>query len=270
MSEMYGKPNLQFKPTMPTLDPIFTLAKTGDLAKLEAANLTLLDLDKRDAQGVSFFAHLKARKVPDFLAFAYNIAKRDAALEDKGRTALHWAAKCNQVDAIQAELAAGAAINDTNNPFQVTPLYLAAMEGHAAAVKALLAAGADCAQVAVNGATPLHAAAESGDLETVQALVAAGAKVNASCLMGGTPVVVAAQHNHVAVVQCLIEAGADVNVTLRDGATALIIAAQAGFADVVRVLTAAGADTSVQISGHTALDIATANRHAAVVELLSA
>ena len=49
----------------------------------------------------------------------------------------------------------------------VTPLHLAALEGHAGLVRALVSAGADINCVDDEGVTPLHAAAVGGHSETV-------------------------------------------------------------------------------------------------------
>lgn len=60
----------------------------------------------------------------------------------------------------------------------LTPLHAAAWGGHASAVYALVASGADInAKTDDYFQTPLERAATSGDAETVQALLAAGVKV---------------------------------------------------------------------------------------------
>ena len=55
----------------------------------------------------------------------------------------------------------------------MTPLYMAARNGHAPVVKALLAAGADAREANGNGTTVLMTAAGSGSAEAVALLVAA-------------------------------------------------------------------------------------------------
>ena len=202
--------------------------------------------------------------------YCYEVAVRNIASDNKGRTLLHWAAKCNQAEAvIDTLIADGSDINDANNPFQVTPLYMAAMEGSAEAAKTLIQKGADINAKAINGAVAIHAAAESGDVATLKTMIEAGADVNAGCQMGGTPLVGAAQRNNLPVLKTLIVAGADVNVCLVDGGTALMVAAQFGFADFVKELLANGADKTLSVGGKTALDAAKANQHQAVVDLLS-
>ena len=62
--------------------------------------------------------------------------------------------------------------------YGVTPLYIAAQEGHEAVARALIEAGADVNKAIYNGVTPLHIAAQRGHHAVVRALLAAGA-VNA-------------------------------------------------------------------------------------------
>ena len=59
-----------------------------------------------------------------------------------------------------------------------TPLHDAAKAGNAAAISALLAAGADPNAKDKNGETPLHTAASRGHTAAISALLAAGADPN--------------------------------------------------------------------------------------------
>src|SRR5688572_31337028 len=59
-----------------------------------------------------------------------------------GTSALHWAVHRGALDGVAALLAAGAAV-DAENRYRVRPAYLAAENGDAAMMRALLAAHAD-------------------------------------------------------------------------------------------------------------------------------
>jgi ankyrin repeat protein len=74
-------------------------------------------------------------------------------------------------------------------PASASLLHLAAMNGHEAAVRVLLDAGASASPGAAEGTpTPLHLAAGGGHLETVLALLAGGADVGArDTRYGATP-----------------------------------------------------------------------------------
>ncbi|KAH7042837.1 ankyrin repeat-containing domain protein [Macrophomina phaseolina] len=96
-----------------------------------------------------------------------------------------------------------------------SPLHLAAMEGNAACVRALLRHKADVNGVDVRGATPLHACAEHGN-----------------------------SHGHAAVVRILIEHGADMDARDDDGATPLQAAAANSNDKVLDALATLGADVN--------------------------
>jgi Ankyrin repeats (3 copies) len=101
--------------------------------------------------------------------------------------ALHSAARQGDVAAIASLLAAGAPVDEPGGVNGWTPLQHAIHKNQPAAVKALLAAGADAnagsnpaSSSHAGGVTPLMMAAGYGQLEIVEALLAAGADPRAS------------------------------------------------------------------------------------------
>jgi ankyrin repeat protein len=83
-----------------------------------------------------------------------------------------------------------------------TPLYVSAAAGHAAAVAALAAAGADVDAACGADGTALHAAAASGKAEVALALLSAGADPDATASgSGATPLHVAIAEGHLAVAE---------------------------------------------------------------------
>ncbi|PAW77778.1 MAG: hypothetical protein B9S27_08050 [Opitutia bacterium Tous-C8FEB] len=162
-----------------------------------------------------------------------------------GTTALHWAARHDDLETGRALLAAGADANATNR-YGLTPLALAAMNGSGAFVELLLAAGADPERAQPGGETPLLTAARAGRIEAVNALLARRARVDAVIEGSGqTALHWAAHEGHARVVQALLTAGAEpCQAVAASGMTAIHFAARTGRASVVRLLLDAGVDVN--------------------------
>jgi ankyrin repeat protein len=117
--------------------------------------------------------------------------------------------------------------------------------------------------------TPLMVAAKNGHASTVQALVMARVNIDKAGRKGWTALMLAAYYGHLGAVRELLDARANVHRTTDDGVPALTYAAMNGHADIVRALLRAGASSDcVSTNGHTALSLATARQHAEVIELL--
>ena len=151
-----------------------------------------------------------------------------------------------------------------------TALIDAVRAGDAAAVRALLAQGADVGETQGDGSTALHWAVHRDDLATVEALVQAGARVDAATDLGVTPLYLACTNRSASTVARLLDGGADPNFALPSGETPLMNCARTGDAAAVRALLARGARVDVRESAHqqTALMWAAANRHPGVVTAL--
>ena len=160
-------------------------------------------------------------------------------------------------------------------PAADSPLLDATKRGDEAAVRSLLAEGADPNVAQGDGLTALHLAAQVGNLEIAELLLAGGAKVEAQTRIGGyTPLHLASQGAHGAVVSVLLAAGANAGaVTTTTGVTPLHLAAKAmDGEDAVKALLEHGAPVNAQESsaGQTALMFAASHgRTASVRELLS-
>jgi len=168
------------------------------------------------------------------------------------------------------------------DPLAESPVADAAMRGDAAAVRALLAEGADVNAAQGDGMTALHWSARNGDPSLADILLGAGADVHAGTRIGRytalhmagevgagevvallldagadpmarvdvagspTPLHFAAASGSVLAVEALLGAGADANATEKSwGQTPLLFAASKGRTEAVRSLLAAGADASM-------------------------
>src|SRR5204863_1068582 len=102
-----------------------------------------------------------ALRTPHFL----NASQRD------GMTALHWAARLDDLETVAVLLKAGADPQSTNR-YGVTPLSLACENGNTELVELLLAAGAGPNTTLHGGETVLMTAARTGKPAPVKALLA--------------------------------------------------------------------------------------------------
>ena len=169
-------------------------------------------------------------------------------------------------------LAAVAVVAAASPASATDDVIAAARAGDVAAVRALVADGADVDARQGDGATALHWAAHRGDLTLAEALLAAGADVDAANALDATPLWLASQNGDALLVARLLAAGADANVSLKMGETPLMSAARSGDVDTVRLLLAAGADVNPaeRERGQTALMWAAAQGHAEIARVLAA
>jgi uncharacterized protein len=132
------------------------------------------------------------------------------AAEGDGMTALHWAARSNDVQMAEMLLYAGANLKAATRLGSYTPLDLASRLGNVEVTKVLLDSGADVGASTSTGLTPLMMAARSGSTETVRLLLDHQADVNAKePSHGQTALMFAAALNRTGVVDLLLERGAD-------------------------------------------------------------
>lgn len=154
-----------------------------------------------------------------------------------------------------------------------SPVADAAMRGDGAAVRALIAEGADVDAAQGDGMTALHWAANNRDPSLARMLLEAGAHVGAGTRIGHyTPLHVAAQAGAGEVVEILLRAGADPKVPIKVGGAArpLHLAAASGDERSVAALVAAGADVNATEAswGQTPLIFAASKGRTGVVRAL--
>ena len=161
----------------------------------------------------------------------------------------------------------------------VTPLIIAAHNGHLNSVKILLRYGADIeargtlktGDDVIEGCTPLWAAAATGFLDVVKLLIERNADVNGRTSSDSTPLRAAAHQGHLGVVRCLVESGADVNARNFYEATPLFAACYRGHLSIVTYLVEKGAFIDLQAKeGSTALHLAVEEGHLKIVRELLA
>jgi ankyrin repeat protein len=206
--------------------------------------------------------------------------------EADGTTALHWAARSDDLQLVQQLLRAGANPSAANR-YGVEPIMLAAMNGNAVIVDTLLRAGADPnASLPEDGATTLMMAARTGQPDVVKELLVYGADPNGrESAYGETALIWAAEENNAAAIEQLVKGGADLDarsaqthfqgpragqsVLPRGGWTPLMYAARQGAFVAARTLADDGASLDLTgPDGVTALVLAIVNVHYGVAAML--
>lgn len=176
-----------------------------------------------------------------------------------GNTALHFAAREGQMDAVRALVEAGANVNEVSTSDNLPPITQATITGHFDIAKYLLDHGADPNVASATGLTPLYATLDSRwaqrewypapsveqekttYMQLIAALIDRGANVNARLgapiwfrgfgnsggpiTAGATAFWRATQANDLEAMKLLLARGADPNITTTRGATALQVAA---------------------------------------------
>ena len=129
-----------------------------------------------------------------------------------GTTALHWAVQADDLELADFLIRSGAKVSIATVA-GATPLQVAALNGSAALIDRLIAAGADPnAPLTRSGDTALMIASRTGKVDAVRVLLDRNAKVNAQETWGGTTALMwAVSEKHPDVAKLLIERGADVN-----------------------------------------------------------
>jgi ankyrin repeat protein len=209
------------------------------------------------------------------------------AAQTDGTTALHWAARWDDVATAELLIRAGANVKAVNR-FGMRPMALACTNGSAAMVELLLKAGEDANVVVTpDGDTALMMAARTGKVDAVRVLLDHGALVNGTNPRGQTPLMWAVSERNAAAAKLLIERGANVNAktnplppprkldlifsapTPAGGMAALLFAARQNDLASVKTLLEGGADVNLtSTDGSTALLVAIINEHNELAEYL--
>ncbi|MDD5483098.1 MAG: ankyrin repeat domain-containing protein [Kiritimatiellae bacterium] len=162
--------------------------------------------------------------------------------KSNGFTPLHWAVIAGRSNLVFSLIEKGADVNAVDRD-GMTPLHRAAIFNGRSCAEALVAAGADVSAFGRKyGAlrlSPLHLAAEEGHAEMIEFFLKRGVDVNLPTEGGNriTPLHMAAARGHAEAVRLLIDSGADINAADLAGKTPLtwaVVSEQQNTADLLR------------------------------------
>jgi ankyrin repeat protein len=156
-----------------------------------------------------------------------------------------------------------------------TPFHVAAHAGHHAAMRALVAGGADPNALENDRYDAVTIAAVAGDVPTLEVALALGNRAtNVTSRYDGTALIAAAHLGHADVVRVLINAKAPLDHVNNLGWTALIESIVLGnggarHTETLRRLVTAGANVNLpDRNGHTPLALARGRGYAAMAQIL--
>jgi ankyrin repeat protein len=204
---------------------LFDAIKAGridEVKQLVAQDSALLQA--RDGSGASAILVAAYNMKPDVVS---------ALIELGAPVDIFEASVLGKVDRIQEILKSNPERVSEHAPDGFTPVALAAFFGQPAAVKALIAAGADVKAAARNAlkVQALHAAVAGRNLDIVKAVLDAGADPNAQQQAGFRPIHEAGTNANRALAELLLEHGADPTLTSDDGKNAIDLARAKGHAE---------------------------------------
>jgi ankyrin repeat protein len=196
--------------------------KTDEVRQLVQQNPS--QKQARDASGASAILVAAYNMKPDVV---------NALLELGAPVDIFEASVLGKVDRINEILKSSPARVSEHAPDGFTPVALAAFFGQLAAVRALIAAGADVKAAAKNAlkVQALHAAVAGRNLEIVKAVLDAGADPNAQQQAGFRPIHEAGTNANRALAELLLKHGADPTLTSDDGKNAIDLARAKGHAE---------------------------------------
>ncbi|XP_058798497.1 ankyrin-3-like [Phymastichus coffea] len=158
---------------------------------------------------------------------------------------------------------------DEHRPKSLTPMHVAAANGHPGITKMLIGHGGDANARMEGDYTPLVIALLYKHHEVVEMLTNVGANLNRRMRNGKTPMYFAVKSKRPSLVALLLKKGADPNAATDHGVTPLHIAVERKLAEVAELLLACGAHANARTkTGVTPLHCAAATGQTNIVELI--
>lgn len=158
-----------------------------------------------------------------------------SVLNRDGLAAIHLAAQNDKANVIETMAQLNCDINIPTRDDQLTPLHMAAEQGHVESIKQLHVEGAYLDAVSIYGETPLHLAIQSGHLPVIKELIERGAALDAVTHYGDNPIHLAIKYvQSSSVLDKLTQSVDDLSRVDCDGLTPVHLAAKYGQLETLR------------------------------------
>lgn len=230
----------------------------GNLALLQ--NIVSLGFDVKSHSNLIILASQYGNlKIVKYLAER----KVDLQIVDQAVTPLFMAAGNGHLGIVIFLVEQGVEVNKGHSN-GVTPIFIASVKGYLKIVKFLANHGADINQPMNDGPTPLYMAVQEGQFGVVKFLLERGADVNKvdNVMSGATPIFTASVQGYFEIVKLLANHGANINHTTMDGSSPIYVAIRGGHFDVVKFFIHRGVNPNKPIfNGETPTQIANHRKH---------
>lgn len=247
--------------------------------KSEASNATRLMQLSNDlpSQSLQYEQHLRTAAEYGQVEIVMNLLEAqkldvNAADGDTGLTALHHAAKTDQLAVAQVLLDRGADLSRLDNRRR-TALHHSVVSGETECLQFFLQKNPDNSDRDLEDMTACHLAAQEGNLEALSVLSTTHNKSASFTSLkaddGATALLYAAESGNVEAMTLLLSAGSDLTETDSDGCTSLHYASKSGSLEAVKFLAEkASLQDVVTHDGSTALHYAITGSPYKIAELL--
>ncbi len=188
----------------------------------------------QDSQEVNAPAAAQETQTADASDEAQTSHAPTRTISDEG---FRFAAYEGNIETVRQALEAGMDVNSSNSDTKLTPLHMAAYNGHTSVVKLLIENDAAIDARDREGKTALTHACTGPFQETVALLLEAGADINArEATEGFTPLMMAAGLGQMEVVKVLLRNDADTSLRDTDGDRAIDHARTSGHLEIVKLI----------------------------------
>lgn len=254
---------------------LVSAATDGDKKAIQALLKEGIDVNFKDWDQMSALLPVSAAGNLDLVKFLVKEGIDVNAHDKDGITALMEASITGHLKVAEFLVDSGAEV-DGMSKSGVTPLWLAANQGKTDVMKFLLGKGADPSNTRSDGVSALMTACIGGHTDAIKLLLQSGASQQPSENDAVTPLMNAAESGALDAVKVLVghlggsdDKAAVLNLVSQTGFTALIIAAAQGHSAVVEYLLDAGADANLAAeNGVNALMYAASNNHVDTIKVL--